>query len=236
MLGIERLSGFDTHEHPLETLVGRGYHSATLRQFLGHLERIGAAEVLMPVLSADQAGQMIYVDGHMMAYWSRLPMHKGKITMLGRIMAGSQAVIAHDETGQAVFVAYYAPDLHLSPIILFACQQVAEATGSTLFVIDRAVNSVALAEAFEAQGLGLLCMLDDNEHAGLESFQATYVATLADGTRVYSGPCPLCRVSSPRHPSVAAYRELVPEGGHGHRDLGVCHRPGGQCGGLGPCV
>jgi len=41
---------------------------------------------------------MIYVDGHMMAYWSRLPMHKGKITMLGRIMAGSQAVIAHDET------------------------------------------------------------------------------------------------------------------------------------------
>ena len=41
-------------------------------------------------------------------------MHKGKITMRGRIMAGSQAVISHDETGQAVFVAYYPPDLHLS--------------------------------------------------------------------------------------------------------------------------
>jgi hypothetical protein len=184
LLGIERLSGFDTHEHPLETLVGRGYHSATLRQFLGQRERIGAAEVLMPVLAADQAGQMISVDGHMMAYWSRLPMHTGKITMLGRIMAGSQAVIAQDETGQAVFVAYDAPDLHLSQIILFYCQQVAEATGSALFVIDRAVNSVALAEAFDEQGLGVLCMLDDNEHAGLESFEATYVETLADGTRV----------------------------------------------------
>ena len=199
LLGIERLSGFDTHEHPLETLVGRGYQSSTLRQFLGQLERIGAAEVLMPVLSADQAGQMIYVDGHMMAYWSRLPMHKGKITMLGRIMAGSQAVIAHDETGQAVFVAYYAPDLHLSQIILFYCQQVAEATGSALFVIDRAVNSVALAEAFDAQGLGLLCMLDDNEHAGLESVEATYVETLADGTRVYSGPWKEARTDDPRH-------------------------------------
>ena len=44
--------------------------------------------------------------------------------------------------------------------------------------------SVALAEAFDEQGLGLLCMLDDNEHAGLESFEATYVATLEDGTRV----------------------------------------------------
>ncbi len=188
LLGIECLSGFDTHEHPLETLVGRGYHSATLGQFLGQLERLGAAEVLIPVLSADQVGQMIYVDGHMMAYWSRLPMHKGKITMLGRIMAGSQAVIAHDDTGRAVFVAYYAPDLHLSQIILAYCQQVAEATGSAVFVIDRAVNSVALAEAFDEQGLGLLCMLDDNEHAGLESFEATSVETLEDGTRVYSGP------------------------------------------------
>jgi len=184
LLGIERLSGFDTHEHPLETLVGRGYHSATLGQFLGQLERLGAAEVLIPVLSADQVGQMIYVDGHMMAYWSRLPMHKGKITMLGRIMAGSQAVIAHDETGRAVFVAYYAPDLHLSQIILAYCQQVAEATGSAVFVIDRAVNSVALAEAFDEQDLGLLCMLDDNEHAGVESFEATSVETLEDGTRV----------------------------------------------------
>lgn len=199
LLGIERLSGFDTHEHPLETLVGRGYHRSTLRQFLGQRERLGAAEVLMPVLAADQAGQMIYVDGHMMASWSRLPMHKGKITMLGRIMAGSQAVIAHDETGQAVFVAYYAPDLHLSQIILFYCQQVAEATGSAVFVIDRAVNSVALAEAFDEQGLGLLCMLDDNEHAGLESFEATYVATLADGTRVYSGPWKEARTDDPRH-------------------------------------
>ena len=45
-------------------------------------------------------------------------MHKGKITMLGRIMAGSQAVIAHDDTGQAVFVAYYPPDIHVSHIIV----------------------------------------------------------------------------------------------------------------------
>jgi hypothetical protein len=59
LLGIERLSGFDTHEHPLETRVGRGYHSATRGQFLGPLARLGAAEVLIPVLAADQVGQMI---------------------------------------------------------------------------------------------------------------------------------------------------------------------------------
>jgi hypothetical protein len=212
LLGIDRLSEFDTHEHPLKTLLGRGYQSATLSQFLGQLERVHAAAALMPVLGADKTGQIIYVDGHMIAYWSRRSMHKGKITMRGRIMAGSQAVIAHEETGQAVFVAYYPPDLHLSQVIVAYCQQVAEASGSVVFVIDRAVNAVALARAFDERGLGLLCMLDDNEHAGLGSFEATLVDTLDDGTRVYSGPWKECRKDDPRHFAIvesAADKTLV---------------------------
>src|SRR5712691_9750474 len=199
LLGIDHLSEFDTREPPLQTLLGCGYHSSTLRQFLGQLERVGAAKALMPALLADQAGPLIYVDGHMIAYWSRRSMHKGKITMLGRIMAGSQAVIAHDEAGQAVFVAYYPPDIHLSQVIVAYCQKVALATGSALFVIDRAVNAVALAAAFDAQGLGLLCRLDDNEHDGLESFEATEVDTLEEGTRVYSGAWKESRPDDPRH-------------------------------------
>jgi hypothetical protein len=119
--------------------------------------------------------------------------------MLGRIMAGSQAVLAHDAMGQAVFVAYYPPDIHVSQIIVASCQNVAEATGSVLFVIDRAGKAVALAGAFDEQGLGLLCMLDDNEHAGLASFEATEVALLAEGTRVYSGSWKASRPDDPRH-------------------------------------
>ena len=205
--GIDRLSAFDTHEQPLQTLLGQDYQSSTLCQFLGQLERVGADETLMPTLLPQQVGQIIYVDGHMIAYWSRRSMHKGKITMLGRIMAGSQAVIAHNEAGQAVFVAYHPPDIHLSRVILAYCQQVALATGSALFVIDRAVNSMALACAFDAQGLGLLCMLDDNEHAGLESFEATLVDTLADGTKVYRGPWKERRPDDPRHFAIVAPTE-----------------------------
>ena len=212
LLGIDRLSEFDTHEHPLKTLLGRGYQSSTLRQFLGQLERVHAAVALMSVLGAAKTGQIVYVDGHMIAYWSRRSMHKGKITMRGRIMAGSQAVIAHEETGQAIFVAYYPPDLHLSQVIVAYCQKVAEASGSVVFVIDRAVNAVALARAFDERGLGLLCMLDDNEHAGLGSFEATLVDTLDDGTRVYSGPWKECRKDDPRHFAIvesAADKTLV---------------------------
>src|SRR4030095_8093257 len=198
LLGIEHLPAFDTHEHPLQTLLGQGYHSTTLSQFLGQLERIDAATALQPVLVPDKASQITYVDGHMIAYWSRTAMHKGKITMLARIMAGSQAVIAHNEVGHAVFVQYYPPDMHVSHIIVSYCQQVAMATGTPLFVIDRAVNSVAMAWAFDAQGLGLLSMLDDNEHQGLESFAATAVGTLDDGTKVYSGPWKVPRSDDPR--------------------------------------
>lgn len=199
LFGIESLTAFDTHEHPLQTLLGRGYHSTTLSQFLGQLERIDAATALRPVLIPDQASQITYVDGHMIAYWSRASMHKGKITMLGRIMAGSHAVIAHNEAGHALFVQYYPPDMHLSHVIVAYCQQVAIATGTPLFVIDRAVNSVAMACAFDDQGLGLLSMLDDNEHQGLESFEAMLMGTLADGTKVYSGPWHVPRLNDPRH-------------------------------------
>ena len=48
LLGIEKLTAFDTHEHPLPTLLGQGYHSSTLSQFLGQLERINAAEAPSP--------------------------------------------------------------------------------------------------------------------------------------------------------------------------------------------
>lgn len=199
LLGIDRLTRFDTHEHPLPTLVGRGYQSSTLTQFLGQLERINAAEALMPTLVPQEAGQITYVDGHMIAYWSRASMHKGKITMLGRIMAGSQAIIAQNDAGQALFVAYRPPDMHLAQVIVTYCQKVVEATGTSLFVIDRAANSVALACAFDAQGWGLLCMLDDNEHHGLDSFEATLVDTLDEGTKLYSGPWKIPRPDDPRH-------------------------------------
>jgi hypothetical protein len=199
LFGIEKLTAFDPHEPPLPTLLGRGYQSATLHQFLGQLERIDAAEALMPTLVPPQPGRIIDVDGHMLAYWSRVLMPKGKSTMLGRIMAGSQAVLAHNEAGQALFVEYHPPDRHLSQLIGEYCQKVVAATGSSLVVSDRAVNAVAMACAFAKQGWGLLGMRDDNEPDGLASFDATLVGTLDDGTKVYSGPWNVPRPEAPRH-------------------------------------
>jgi len=104
--------------------------------------------------------------------------------MLGRIMAGSQAVMAHDATGQAVLVAYSPPDMPIAQVLVPYGQKGAMATGRALLVIDRAVTAVALAGAFDDQGVGWRWMLDDNEHDGLESFEATEVDIREDGTRV----------------------------------------------------
>ena len=64
------------------------------------------------------------------------------------------------------------------------CQRVALAPGSSLCGIARAVHAVARAGAFDDQGLGVLCRLEDHAPAGLESFEATEVDLLEDGTRV----------------------------------------------------
>jgi hypothetical protein len=198
LLGIERLTQFDSREHPLASLIGRSYHSSSLNQFLAQLERIDAAVALMPCLVPKEAGRLGYIDGHMIAFWSPLSMHKGKITMLGRIMAGSQAVVTHNQDGQGLFVLYYPPDMHLSHVIIDYCQQVVQATGTRVFIIDREVNSLKMARAFRDKGWGLLSMLDSNEHHGLESFEATEVEALADGSRVYEGEWKTPRPKDPR--------------------------------------
>ena len=79
-------------------------------------------------------------------------------------------------------MAYHPPDIHLSRRIVGSCHQGVEATGSTVFVIDRAVTSLAMAVAFAKRDWGVLCRLDDHEHHGLERFDATPEGTLDDGS------------------------------------------------------
>lgn len=112
----------------------------------------------------------------MIAFWSSKKLHKGHITMLGRVMAGSQAVVTHALDGQVIYFEYHAPDLHLTHILVEYCQKLRDLTGIEVFVVDRAANSLELARAFEEAELGLLCMLGSNQYKGLESFHATFLA------------------------------------------------------------
>ncbi len=141
----------------------------------------------MPALIPEDSGNLCHVDGHMTAFWTTVSMHKGKITMLGRIMAGSQAVVAHDEDGHAICAEYHPPDIRLTRIITDYCEHVVSATGTGVFAIDREINSVSAASAFEERGWGLLSMPDGNQCKDLSGWESQPGKELEDGTRVYSG-------------------------------------------------
>jgi hypothetical protein len=103
-LGSEPWTRFATPAPPLQTWLGCGDHRTPLTQWLGPRERIEAAEALRPARVPETAGQITSVEAHRIASGSRVPRHKGPIPMLGRLMAGSQALIAPHEGGQALFV------------------------------------------------------------------------------------------------------------------------------------
>ena len=187
LFAIGKLTEFDIKEHALETVINRSYQSSTLNQFLGQLERVNAAETIMPTLIPNESGAICYIDGHMIAFWTNASMHKGKITMLGRIMPGSNAVVSHNERGDALFVEYFPPDIRLPTIISEYCEKIVSMTGIPLFVIDREINSHAVACLFESKGLGLISMLDKNEYKDLSDWDTQIIGELEDGSPVHSG-------------------------------------------------
>jgi hypothetical protein len=110
-------------------------------------------------------GEIAYIDGHMIPFRSKaVSMHKGRITMPGRIMAGSNAVVTHNENGNAVYFDYYPPDIRLPRVIIAYCENLFSMTGIMIFIIDREINSVEMAREFEGRGRGLLSMPDRNEY------------------------------------------------------------------------
>ena len=118
--------------------------------------------------------------------------------MLGRIMPGSKLVFTHDQLGQAIGFQYYPPDTHLIHIIEDYCQQIANQTGVTNFVVDREINSVEVARLFDRHQWGLICLLDVNEYGGVESFSKRFSKKLTDGTILYKATWSHWR-DDPRH-------------------------------------
>jgi len=187
LLGIGKLTEFDYKQHCLEKIISKTYQSSTLTQFLCGLERIDAGQKMLELLIPSDPGKFSYIDGHMIAFWSTQSMHKGKITMLGRIMSGSNALVAHDEKGRAIYIEYHPPDIRMPGMILQYCQHIANTIGIELFVIDREVNSLQVALDFEDNGLGLLSMLNNNQYKALSDWDYQPAGALKDGSKLYTG-------------------------------------------------
>ena len=75
--------------------------------------------------------------------------------MLGRIMSGSNAVLAHNEFGQVIGLDYWAPDIHLNHIVEEYCARIAEEIDIEAFVIDREVNSSKTSPVIYVKRMGI---------------------------------------------------------------------------------
>ncbi len=159
-----------------------------MNRFLGQLERLEAGEALVPAPIPQEPGAVCHIDGHMIAFWTKASMRKGKITMPGRIMAGSNAVVSHNERGDALFFEFFPPDIRLPGVIMDYCEKVIASTGIRLFAIDREANSEKVARAFEDRKRGLICMLDANRYEGLSDWDAERIGRLEDGSKAWSDP------------------------------------------------
>ena len=211
LAGIKKLSELDYHQHDLDRILvdGYSYSYSSLRQFLAELERVNAGASLKNLLSRSVNGEWAYIDGHMIAYWAKIKMHKGYITMLGRIMSGSKLVVTHDKDGNAIGFDYYSPDTHLINVIEDYCQSIVDLTGVKNFVIDREINSAGIANLFEEHGWGIICLLAANEYDGLDSFNKHYCKTLDDGTVLYKASWKFYRKDDPRYFIIAKEKDRV---------------------------
>lgn len=187
LMHIGKLTEFDSKQNCLKNVIGKSYQGSTLTQFLCGLERVDAGNHMLELLIPPDTGTFCYIDGHMIAFWSKESMHKGKITMLGRIMSGSNALVAHDDKGRAIYIEYHPPDIHMTSVILDYCKHIRDSAGIELFIIDREVNSLDVALEFDRNGLGLMSMLGKKQYKSLSDWEYRYIGVQKDGSRIYSG-------------------------------------------------
>jgi len=187
LMHIGKLTEFDAKQNCLKDVIGKSYQSSTLTQFLCGLERVDAGNHMLELLIPSDTGTFCYIDGHMIAFWSKESMHKGKITMLGRIMSGSNALVAHDDKGRAIYIEYHPPDIHMTSVILDYCKHIRDSAGIELCIIDREVNSLEVALEFDRNDLGLMSMLGKTQYKSLSDWKHLYIGVQKDGSKIYSG-------------------------------------------------
>jgi len=99
----------------LQYLCGYNYKSATLTKYLSELKYLQMADELIATTArfwidfwsrrntSETMFACYYIDGNMKALWSSKPCHKGKVTMLGRVMNCLEQVFIHDGYGHPIY-------------------------------------------------------------------------------------------------------------------------------------
>ncbi len=182
-----RVSSVDSPKgNALQYLCGVNYKAATLDKHVRELKYLQVSEHLITATAkfwiafwgarnpSESIFACYYLDGNTKALWSSKPCHKGKVTMLGRVMNCLEQVFIHDGQGHPLYFqtfnghaalgknalkmidtisAYLPQGAHVEPRL----------TVNRILIMDGGGNGVKTLRELSHSGYYFITMLDSNQ-------------------------------------------------------------------------
>src|SRR3990170_1859861 len=115
-----------------------------------------------------------YIDGNTKALWSSKPCHKGKVTMLGRVMNCLEQVFIHDGKGHPLYFQTFNGHADFGKNALKMVDQISEYLEKNtdlgnqfavnrILIMDAAGNGVSTLREMTKSGYNFITMLDSNQ-------------------------------------------------------------------------
>ncbi|MCP4403288.1 MAG: hypothetical protein GY801_39020, partial [bacterium] len=169
----------------LQYLCGVNYKAATLDKHVRELKYLQVSEQVIEATARFWIGfwssrtpsenlfACYYLDGNTKALWSSKPCHKGKVTMLGRVMNCLEQVFIHDSQGHPLyfqtFNGHAALGKHalkmietISGYLTQAPHHAPQVTVNRILIMDGGGNGVKTLRELSHSGYYFITMLDTN--------------------------------------------------------------------------
>jgi transposase len=170
----------------LEYLCGFNYKASTLDMHIRDLKYLQISNLLIETTAkfwidfwnsrtkSDNIFACYYLDGNTKALWSSKSCHKGKVTMLGRVMNCLEQVFIHDGQGHPLYFQTFNGHADFGENALKMVDQISEYLEKNtdlgkqfavnrILVMDAAGNGVKTLREMTKSGYNFITMLDSNQ-------------------------------------------------------------------------
>jgi hypothetical protein len=171
----------------LKYLCGFNYKAATLDKHLRDLKYLQISNELIETIakywmdfwssrneSSDNIFVCYYIDGNTKALWSSKSCHKGKVTMLGRVMNCLEQVFIHDGQGHPIYFQTFNGHADLGKNALGMMDKISDIlrnsttlddhfTVNRVMIMDGAGNGVKTLRALSDSDYHFITILDPNQ-------------------------------------------------------------------------
>lgn len=170
----------------LKYLCGFNYKAATLDKHISELKYLQVSNELIEATAkfwidfwsrrnkSDSIFACYYIDGNTKALWSSKSCHKGKVTMLGRVMNCLEQVFIHDGQGHPLYFQTFNGHADLGKNALRMMDKISEYLENTttlegqfavnrILIMDAAGNGVKTLRELSYSGYYFITLLDSNQ-------------------------------------------------------------------------